>query len=255
MQYLLESFGAGASSWTPIVVAVALIAATIGVRKIGQLIKFLKAEPTGTDAYASDQSDPEPPLLRELRQETWEATRRTAMVAGGLEGRLLKMLVRITNAKRVLELGCFTGYSALCMAEALPSDGTLITLDKSEKYTEIARKFWTRAGGDGAKIRLIIGRALDSIKKLEGSFDLVFLDADKKNYTNYYEALLPLVRPGGLIVVDNVLGAGLAETWYGRMMSKNVRAIHEFNQHVAKDPRVEKVLLTVRDGVTLIRKK
>lgn len=198
------------------------------------------------EEYAARHSTPEPEKLCRLAGETQRETSYPQMMIGHLEGTLLRLLVRIANAKRVLEIGTFTGYSALAMAEALPEDGELITLDRDEKTTALAQRHWS-SHPHGSKIRLVLGEALESLQKLEGPFDLVFIDADKTNYWNYWEACLPKVRRGGVIAVDNVL-------WSGRVLkpvSEDDRAIAEFNRRAARDERVECVMLTVRDGLTI----
>jgi len=165
------------------------------------------------------------------------------MQVGRVEGTFLKMLVAIAGARRVLEIGTFTGYSALCMAEALPDDGELHTLDRDPEATRVARSFFDKSP-HGKKIRLHLGDALDSLRALpaDATFDLVFIDADKERYTDYFEAVLPLLRKGGLVVADNTL-------WSGRVLaptSETDRAIVRFNDHVMNDPRVENVLFDPR---------
>jgi caffeoyl-CoA O-methyltransferase len=172
------------------------------------------------------------------------------MQVGRIEGRFLKMLVRLTGARRILEIGMFTGYSALMMAEGLPDDGHLITCDVDPKAEAIARRYFNESP-NGHKIEVRIGPALETIKSLNGPIDMVFIDADKENYSNYYEACLPLVRPGGLIVADNVL-------WSGRVLNPEKiddHAIVAFDKLVQSDPRVENVCLTVRDGMMLAWKR
>ncbi len=191
-------------------------------------------------------------LLQELEKYTRRYCDDSQMLIGPHEGALLAMLVRLTGARRVLEIGTFTGYSALCMAEALPKNGRLITCEIRPKHAEIAQTFFDRSP-HGRKIRLRLGAALETLADLPASatFDFVFLDADKENYVNYYEAVLPRLRPGGLIVADNVL-------WSGRVLApkkKTDRAVVRFNKHVCRDPRVECVMLPVRDGVSLVRKR
>jgi caffeoyl-CoA O-methyltransferase len=152
----------------------------------------------------------------------------------------------MTNARRVLEIGTFTGYSALMMAEALPDDGRLVTCDIDAESTGIAGRYWQNSP-HGHKIELMLGPALGSIEKLEGPFDLVFIDADQENYSGYWEACVPKVRRGGVLVADNVL-------WSGRVLdpqNESDHALAAFNERVVNDPRVEAVMLTVRDGVTL----
>ena len=172
------------------------------------------------------------------------------MQVGRIEGAFLRMIVRLTGAKRVLEIGMFTGYSALCFAEALPDDGTIVTCDIDPAAEAIARSFFARSP-HGKKIDVRMGPAKDTIAKLSAPFDLVFIDADKTSYSAYYDAAFPLVRPGGLIIADNAL-------WSGKVLdpqTDDARAIVAYNAKVAADSRVEKVMLTVRDGMLLARKR
>lgn len=202
--------------------------------------------PPAIEAYAQAHSEPPDPLLEELAQVTRARTAAPQMQVGPLEGAFLRLLVRLSGARRVLELGTFTGYSALCMAAALPDDGTLTTLDVDPEATRIAQDFFARSP-HGRKVTLRLGPALETLATLSGPFDLAFIDADKVNYAAYFDAVVPLLRPGGLLVADNTL-------WSGRVLapaSASDQALVAFNAKVARDPRVEKVLLTVRDGVTL----
>lgn len=204
----------------------------------------------GIEEYALEKTSDHDELLAGLMKDTHENMHLPQMLTGPVEGRLLNLMVQISGAKRVLEIGTFTGYSALSMAAGLPADGELVTLDLDPKCIEMARSYFEKSP-HGKKINLIEGPALQSIEKLEGPFDLCFIDADKQNYLNYYEAVMPLMKNGGVILVDNVL-------WNGAVLDpkeSSDKAIDKFNQHVAKDDRVEKVLLTVRDGVYFIRKK
>lgn len=172
------------------------------------------------------------------------------MQVGHLEGSFLRLLVKIARAKRILEIGTFTGYSALAMAEGLPPAGRLITCDIDPLSTRIARTSWKKSP-HGKKIDLRLGRATDTLRRLKGSFDMVFIDADKENYIRYWELCVPKVRRGGLLLADNTL-------WGGRVLhprDASGRAIAAFNRHVVHDRRVEAVLLTVRDGLTLAYKK
>ncbi len=201
------------------------------------------------EQYAFDHTSDEGELLRRLEDETYEKLEIPQMTTGRLEARLLKLLARLVGARRILEIGTFGGYSALSMAEALPEDGTLVTCEVDPVAIAFARKYFSKSL-HGRKITQLEGPALKSIKTLEGSFDMAFIDADKENYSNYYEAVFPLIRKGGLIAVDNVL-------WSGRVLDPqddSDRAIHEFNERVVKDQRVESVLLTVRDGLNCIIK-
>ena len=201
------------------------------------------------EQYAFDHTSEEGELLRRLEKETYEKLEIPQMTTGRIEARLLKLLARLVGAQRILEIGTFAGYSALSMAEALPEDGTLVTCDEDPVAIAFAQKYFSESP-HGKKIKQMEGPALKSIKKLTGTFDMAFIDADKINYSNYYEAILPMIRPGGLIAVDNVL-------WSGRVLDpqdESDRAIHQFNERVVKDQRVESVLLTVRDGLNCIIK-
>ena len=201
------------------------------------------------EQYAFDHTSEEGELLRRLEKETYEKLEIPQMTTGRIEARLLKLLARLVGAQSILEIGTFAGYSALSMAEALPEDGTLVTCDEDPVAIAFAQKYFSESP-HGKKIKQMEGPALKSIKKLTGTFDMAFIDADKINYSNYYEAILPMIRPGGLIAVDNVL-------WSGRVLNpqdESDRAIHQFNEQVVKDQRVESVLLTVRDGLNCIIK-
>lgn len=201
--------------------------------------------------YAVRHSTPLPPLLEELVATTREKMgNRSLMICGQLEGTLLQMLAASVGARRILEIGMFTGFSALMMAAALPDDGELITCDIDPEAIALARSFFARSP-HGSKIDIREGPALDTLKTLEGPFDLVFIDADKENYVAYYEAALPLLAPNGVIAVDNVL-------WMGRVLDpqdESDRAIVAFSERVHRDERVWNVLLPIRDGLMLIRRK
>jgi caffeoyl-CoA O-methyltransferase len=200
--------------------------------------------------YAEQHSDQVDALFDELREETIAKMSSPQMQVGRLEGRFLHLLVKLTGARRVLEIGMFTGYSALMMASALPDGGEIITCDIDPAAEAIARRYFARHPA-GAKIQVRMGPALETLKSLAGPLDLAFIDADKGNYQPYYEAALALLRPGGLIVADNTL-------WSGTVLdpdTDSARAIASFNDHVAADSRVDKVMLTVRDGMTLARKR
>jgi caffeoyl-CoA O-methyltransferase len=202
------------------------------------------------EEYSIAKSEPTGALLKELVEHTKKTQEFSQMLCGPIEGRFLKLMVQISNAKRVLEIGMFTGYSALSMAEGLPADGELMTCEINPEVIEIAKSFYNRSE-HGKKIKVLEGPALESIKKVEAPIDLVFIDADKDNYPNYYEAVLPLVRPGGVIIIDNVL-------WSGRVLkpeNDTDRIIASLNDKVAKDERVDRVMLPVRDGIFVIRKK
>ena len=202
------------------------------------------------ERYAEEHSGEVPELLARLEQETLETMKSPQMLSGRTEGQLLRLLVKTMSAKRVLEVGTFTGYSALMMASALPPDGELITLEKDPRAEEVARRYFAESE-HRSKIHLIAGAALDTLGSLSGPFDFAFLDADKENYPRYYEQLLELLRPGGILAVDNVL-------WSGKVLDpedEETKAIHALNERAHRDPRVDHVLLTVRDGVLLVRKR
>ena len=204
------------------------------------------------ETYAEAHTTPVPEHMEALAAETRDVMGPWAgMMVGQLEGRFLEFLVWLSGARRVLEIGMFTGYSAQSMAAALPPDGRIVTCDVNPQAEEIARRHF-EAGPYGDRIEVRMGPALDTIATLDGPLDLVFIDADKTNYLNYYEAVLPKLAVRGLIAVDNVL-------WGGRVVdatdvSDDTRAIIEFNRHVRNDSRVTCVMLTIRDGVTLIRR-
>ncbi len=203
------------------------------------------------ERYAAARTSPLPPLLDELVRETQaHFADRAQMLCGQVEGQFLQMLVAIIGANRVLEFGTFTGFSALMMAAALPPDGEMVTMELGPKVAEFARTYFARSE-HGSKIRLIEGPALDSVKTLKGPFDLAFIDADKTNYPNYYKATVPLLSAGGLIAVDNALREGEVLN----PKDDNARATAELNDIVTADDRVGNVMLTVRDGVMLIRKR
>jgi len=188
-------------------------------------------------------------LFDRLDAETREKTTAPQMMVGRLEGGFLAALVRLSGARRILELGTFTGYSSISMASALPPEGRIITCDVDPDATAIARRYMDESG-HGDKIEIKLGPALETIQTLEGPFDIVFIDADKPNYQAYYEAVLPLLAENGLVIADNVL-------WSGRVVEpdgdESTQAIKAFNEHVRNDDRVVSVMLTVRDGMTLVQ--
>jgi caffeoyl-CoA O-methyltransferase len=204
------------------------------------------------EAYAEQHSTPPTELFERLAAETRETTTAPQMMVGQLEGHLLAELVRLSGARRVLELGTFTGYSSISMALALPAGGRVITCDVNEETTAVARRYAEEAGvADRIDFRL--GPALETIAGLDGPFDVIFIDADKPNYVNYYDVTLPLLADDGVMVVDNTL-------WSGRVADEgdddeSTRAIRALNDRVRDDDRVENVLLTVRDGMNLIRRR
>lgn len=203
--------------------------------------------------YVEAHSAPEPELLQALRDETQAGLSMPQMQVGRVEGALLRMLVQLTRARRVLEVGTFSGYSAISMASGLPDDGKLVTCDIDPVATTMARRYFEKSP-HGHKIELRLGPAIDTIRELAAAgatFDLLFLDADKQGYLDYYEAALPMLPAGGLVVADNTL-------WSGRVLDPqddSDHAIVKFNARLAADARVDTVLLSVRDGVMLARKR
>jgi caffeoyl-CoA O-methyltransferase len=213
--------------------------------------------PDDIERYVDGHTTAEPEHLNALAAETRDRLQAPGMLSGHVEGRMLETLVFTTRARRVLEFGTYSGYSALSMAAALPADGKVVTLELSAEHAEVASRYFAESQY-GDRIELRLGPALESVKELGGEpFDLVFIDADKPAYLDYYEAALGVLADHGLIVVDNTL-------WGGRVLpgrdadeepSESTLALRRFNDFVANDERVTAVILTVRDGVTLIRRR
>lgn len=201
------------------------------------------------DQYSEDHTTYESNDIKNLIISSDEELDYIDMLSGRVVGQLLKILTKISGAKRILEIGTFTGYSAIMMAEALPDDGEVITLEMNLRYQKLAQKHFD--GSEmGAKIKMITGNAQQTIDELDGEFDLVYLDGDKLRYQFYFEKVLPMLKSGGLIIADNVL-------WDGTVLNpqdNKAKAIADFNRMVAEDERVEQVLLPIRDGVNVIRK-
>jgi caffeoyl-CoA O-methyltransferase len=204
------------------------------------------------DQYARAHTTPPDALLQRLFDETHETLDAPQMLTGPLEGRFLQMLVWASKARRVLEIGTYSGYSALMMAEALPDDGELITCDVWEEAQEVAKRYAAESA-HGHKIDFRLGPALETIETLEGPFDLVFIDADKPNYVNYFHAALPLLAERGLIVLDNTLWSGRVVPGYDDG-SEQTKAFRELNDALVSDSRGVVVQLPIRDGVTLFRR-
>jgi caffeoyl-CoA O-methyltransferase len=204
------------------------------------------------DDYATAHTTPAPAHLQALERETRETLGFPAMLTGEVEGRFLEMLVFLARPRLVLELGTFSGYSALSMAAALPEDGRIVTCELLDEHADFAERHIADSGlGDRIEVRR--GPAAETIASLDGPFDLVFIDADKTGYLDYYEAVLPKLSKDGLIVVDNVLWSGRVAETPADDDEESTRALRAFNDHVAADDRVVQVMLTVRDGVMLIR--
>ena len=203
------------------------------------------------EAYTEAHTTPPSPLLVDLAEETTRSLETPQMMVGAVEGRFLEMLVFAAGATRVLEIGTFSGYSALSMAAGLPAGGTVVTCEVDPRAAEVARRF-VAAGPHAGRVDIRLGPALETLEHLDGPFDLVFIDADKPSYVRYYEAVLPKLAQRGLIVADNTL-------WSGRVLEdadadEDTAAIRAFNDHVRADPRVVCVQLPVRDGMTLVRR-
>ncbi len=207
--------------------------------------------PSDIEAYAETHSMPESSVCRALREETHRTMPYPQMLVGPLEGAFLKMMTQLVGAKRVFEIGMFTGYSALCFAEALQKDGTVITCDIDEKAAAVARRYIAQAPF-GSKISIRMEPALDILRKLDAPFDLIFIDADKTNYLNYYRRSLDLLAPNGVLLIDNVLWSG--EVLKQPPPDESTAVIQELNRAVSADPRVTAVLVTMRDGILVVRK-
>jgi len=211
-------------------------------------VSFIAEE---VERYAVEHSTRDPELFRRLEEETRATTDWPGMMVGPLEGQFLGWLVWLSQARRILEIGTFTGYSSISMALQLPEGGRIVSLDVNEETTSVARRYAEEAGV-ADRIDYRVGKAMELLGELEGPFDLVFIDADKESYVDYYENVLPKLADDAFIVADNVL-------WSGRVLEENgeesTRAIRRFNDHVGRDERVECLMLTVRDGMTLIRRR
>ena len=208
-----------------------------------------KITPDVIDSYAEEMTSIESEAVQYLINQSDAELRFVDMLSGRIVGKLLQIIIQISGAKRILEIGTFTGYSALMMSEVIPNDGQILTCEMNFKYMELAKSFFEKFDNQN-KIKVIEGNALDSLNDLEGPFDLVYLDGDKLRYPLYYTKIKPMLRSGGLIIADNVL-------WDGMVLNpedeKSI-AIDEFNRLVAADSEVEQVLLPIRDGVNVIRK-
>ena len=206
---------------------------------------------TAIEEYAVKSTRAVDPVFRDLKEETYAKMSNPGMQVGEVEGTFLRLLVAMIGAKRVLEFGTFTGYSAMMMASSLPTGGILYTLDRDSEAVDIAKKYFARVPY-GNKIKVIMGDAKETVRSIKGPIDFAFIDADKEAYDLYYEATLNVLRPGGIIAFDNML-------WYGKVLDppmddKDANAIVAMNKKINSDERVENVLLTVRDGIMLVRK-
>jgi caffeoyl-CoA O-methyltransferase len=208
--------------------------------------------PIAVEAYAEKYSSPEASVLNRLNRETYLKVEQPHMLSGHLQGQYLTMVSQMLQPRRVLEIGTYTGYSAICLAQGLTADGLLYTLDINEEREEMCKRYFKEAGLE-QKIQIRIGKAADIIPQLQETFDLVFIDADKQGYDQYYDLVWDKLRPGGLILADNVLyhGEVLQEE---QQQSANAKAMMRFCEKVKADNRATQLLLTIRDGLLMIRK-
>ncbi|MBI5632638.1 MAG: class I SAM-dependent methyltransferase [Nitrospirae bacterium] len=215
------------------------------------IYSFMDMVAKEAEEYAAEHTTPMSALLEEIETYTMTKTAFPGMLTGRVEGRFLQTIVRLSGSRHIVDIGTFTGYSALAMAEVMPADGEITTIEHNAEHAGIARGFFARTHC-GSKITLLAGEAIDILKTLpDAKTDLVFIDADKQNYRNYYEEAMRILQPGGLILADNAL-------WYGRIFDPkddDSLAMAAFNELVKADNRAEKLFLTIRDGIYLIRKR
>ncbi len=205
--------------------------------------------------YAEKYTSGESEVLRELRRKTFGEREDSNMLSGFYQGRLLAMFSKMLTPRRVLEIGTYMGYSTLCLAEGLAVDGKVITLDIEEETNRIAKEFWSKSDL-GSKIESHLGQADQIIPNLNETIDLVFIDADKSNYSNYYDLVFPKMRIGGLIVADNVLWSGdVLNAENGIDVKQSTQALHDYNVKINSDERVTNILFAVRDGLMISRKE
>ncbi len=209
--------------------------------------------PEDIDNYVVQHSQQEPQLLKELSRETWQKVLNPRMLSGAFQGRVLSMISKLIAPKTILEIGTYTGYSALCLAEGLQENGILHTIDKNEELEELQYKYFQKSSF-GDQIKQYVGNAIEIIPSIEDKFDLVFIDADKSNYLNYFELIIGKMNKGGIILSDNVL-------WSGKVVEPleekdiDTKVLLEYNRLLNEDDRIETVLLPIRDGLTVSRVK
>jgi len=209
--------------------------------------------PENIDQYVVNHSQKEPDLLQELSKETWQKILNPRMLSGAFQGRVLSMIAKLIQPKNVLEIGTYTGYSALCIAEGLAEKGTIDTIDKNEELEDLQSKYFQKSGFRN-QIKQHVGNALEIIPTIDKKFDLVFIDADKSNYSNYFHLIIDKMNTGGIILSDNVL-------WSGKIVEKldpkdkDTKALLAYNTLLNSDKRIETVLLPIRDGLTISRVK
>lgn len=204
--------------------------------------------------YAEDHTSPENALLHKINRQTHLSVLKPRMLSGHMQGRILAMFSQMIQPRQILEIGTYTGYSALCLAEGLQAGGILHTIDINEELEARVRGYFAEAGL-AASIKFYLGNALEIIPNINATFDLVFIDADKINYTRYYDLVIDRVRPGGYIIADNVLWSGKVLAKYRKKLDEDTNAVMDFNKKVQDDVRVENILLPVRDGLLIARKK
>ena len=209
--------------------------------------------PDNIDNYAIAHSQEEPIILKELSKETWQKVLNPRMLSGAFQGRVLSMISKLIQPKSILEIGTYTGYSALCLAEGLAKDGMIYTIDKNEELEELQNSYFQKSDYNN-QIKQFIGNAIDIIPTIDKKFDLVFIDADKSNYLNYFDLIIEKMNTGGVILSDNVL-------WSGKVVEKlhpkdiDTKILLEYNNKLNEDKRLETVLLPIRDGLTISRVK
>ena len=209
--------------------------------------------PNKIDDYVVNHSQQEPKVLQELSKETWQKALNPRMLSGAFQGRLLSMISKLIQPKNILEIGTYTGYSALCLAEGLSSKGKIITIDKNEELETLQNKYFKKSGFRN-QIEQKVGNALEIIPKIDEKFDLVFIDADKSNYVNYFHLIIGKMNSGGIILSDNVL-------WSGKVVEAldpkdlDTKVLLDYNKLLNSDDRIETVLLPIRDGLTISRVK
>ncbi|QXP63765.1 O-methyltransferase [Polaribacter sp. HaHaR_3_91] len=209
--------------------------------------------PENIDNYVVEHSQQEPTILKELSKETWQKVLNPRMLSGAFQGRVLSMIAKLIQPKNILEIGTYTGYSALCLAEGLASEGKIFTLDKNEELETLQNKYFEKSGFRN-QIAQFVGNAIEIIPTIDQKFDMVFIDADKSNYINYFHLIIDKMNSGGIILSDNVL-------WSGKVVEKldpkdkDTKVLLEYNKLLNTDDRVETVLLPIRDGLTITRVK
>ena len=204
--------------------------------------------------YCEDHTTPETEVLRKLNRETHANVMMPRMLSGHIQGRTLAMFSQMIRPQNILEIGTYTGYSGISLAEGLTENGTLHTIDINDELEDMVRRYFAEAGITD-KVKYYLGNALEIIPTIDATFDLVFIDADKINYSNYFDLVIDKVRPGGFIIADNVLWSGKVLEKFRKKLDKDTEALLQFNQKVQDDDRVENVLLPIRDGLLVMQKK